>query len=287
MKIIKANKYLIIIVVFIIVLSVVFIGLKRYFKADKYSELNLFRKEVGYDDDEKLLDSLIGKSIYAKDKKIWINEINTGINSLVTIKKENQSKIKSFFIKDNKLAALCSDGNTVELVDLANEEKKEIEDVLYNKNNTKELNQDDNSNENKETGCKLIVKGGNVKASEEIEVPVELKNNPGILGFTITIKYDDEIFELTDIENGDVFDGVLQFTKPQIYADGCRCLWDGLSIDKENVRDGTLVRFKFHVRDTVKKDKYPVVVECAGNDVIDNNLKNVPVKIQNGEINIE
>lgn len=283
----KKKKYLAVMIVFIIVLSVAFIGLKKYFKTDKDSELSLFRQETGYDDDENLLDSLVGKSIYVKNKKIWINEINTGLSSVITIKKDNQIKIKTFLIKDNKLAAVCSDGNILELVYLTNEEKKEIEDVLNNKNNSKELNQNSNNSENKDEKCKLTVIGRNAKTSEEIEIPVELKNNPGILGFTITIRYDEEIFELIDIKNGDVFDGVLQFTKPQIYTDGCRCLWDGLNIDKDNVRDGVLIRLNFHVRDTAKKGKYPIIVECAGNDVIDDNLENVPVEIKNGEINIE
>lgn len=283
----KKKKYLAVMIVFIIVLSVAFIGLKKCFRIDKDSELSLFRQETGYDDNEKLLDSLIGKSIYIEDKKIWIDETNTGIDSFSDVKKEDKNKIKSYFIKDNKLAVECSDGDIMELFDLTNEEKKEIEDVLHNKNNAKELNQDGNSNENNETGCKLIVTGGNVKASEEIEVLVELKNNPGILGLTMAVRYDEAIFQLTDIEDGDAFEGVLNFTKPQLYSDGCRCLWDGLNIKKEDVRDGILVKFTFRARETAGEGRYTIAVECAGNDVINENLDDVPVEIKNGEINIK
>ena len=88
----KKKKYLAVMIVFIIVLSVAFIGLKKCFRIDKDSELSLFRQETGYDDNEKLLDSLIGKSIYIEDKKIWIDETNTGIDSFSDVKKE-QNKI--------------------------------------------------------------------------------------------------------------------------------------------------------------------------------------------------
>lgn len=61
------------------------------------------------------------------------------------------------------------------------------------------------------TGCskkdevKIFVKDSEAKAGSKIEVPVNIKNNPGIMAFFIDFDYDTAVLEFVEIKKSGIF----------------------------------------------------------------------------------
>lgn len=87
--------------------------------------------------------------------------------------------------------------------------------------------------------AQISAKEVKTRQGKEVEIPVEIKNNPGIMGFSITLSYPTESLEITKISQGDIIksgsfnDSVGTGTE----SDGVKVLWSDTDEMKE---DGTL-----------------------------------------------
>lgn len=74
----------------------------------------------------------------------------------------------------------------------------------------------------------IIVESVSDSPGATVDVAVKVKNNPGILGATLTFTYDKEL-TLVDATAGDAF-SVLTMTKPGKYTSPCKFTWDGQEV---------------------------------------------------------
>ena len=81
-------------------------------------------------------------------------------------------------------------------------------------------------------GAADIAKNATIKVESEYAVAgdtvtlnVSIQDNPGILGMTLEINYDETAMELITVENGDSLPG-MTFTTPKDLSDGCKLPWD-------------------------------------------------------------
>lgn len=133
----------------------------------------------------------------------------------------------------------------------------------------------------------IYVKDVSVAAgTTEIEVPVLIQNNPGILGMILTISYDESALILKDTDNGEAISNVLTLTNGNELVSGCRFLWDGLEISAGDVYDGEILLLTFKVIDNAASGKYGISFAYEAGDIIDNNLMNISPSIYEGYVTI-
>ena len=118
----------------------------------------------------------------------------------------------------------------------------------------------------------------------DVQVVVSVKNNPGILGMTLILSYDDSVMELKKAENGAALKRVLTMTGSKTLSDGCRFIWDGVEITPSDVADGDILVLTFSVNGSAARGSYPVSFQSGG--IVDNRLAPVDVSIVNGSITV-
>ena len=111
-----------------------------------------------------------------------------------------------------------------------------------------------------------------------------LINNPGILGLNFSLSYDDKKIELEKVQQGEAFEHVLSMTQSKTLKNGCKFMWTGEEVKKDQIKDGPILYMKFKVKKGVKNTKTPIVLVMNKKGIYDNNLNTIKLKIQNGYI---
>ena len=132
----------------------------------------------------------------------------------------------------------------------------------------------------------ISVDNVNAKPGEEVQIVTRVDNNPGILGMSLFAYFDDVNLELTGVENGNAFEDVLEMTTSKVLDNGAKILWDGMDITEENIRDGEIMVMKFKISDSAPPGKYPIILKCFDDDIVDKELKNISAQIKSGCIMI-
>lgn len=131
----------------------------------------------------------------------------------------------------------------------------------------------------------LSVQSQTAKPGATVNVTVDVKDNPGILGAAVSLKYDEGL-TLTDATAGDAFSSLV-LTKPGKIQSPCKFVWDGQEITADDIKDGTILKLSFKVSDTAKSgESYKISVSCDAGDMVDADLNAVDVKTEDGEIGI-
>ena len=130
----------------------------------------------------------------------------------------------------------------------------------------------------------VIIPKVQAKSGDKVELEVQIINNPGILGMSLTLSYDESIVKLIEIENGKAVEEALSLTYSKKLADGCVFLWDGLEILPDQIKDGELMTLKFEVLETDFVGTVPIVLIAAERGTFDNDLNNINLVVENGEI---
>ena len=130
----------------------------------------------------------------------------------------------------------------------------------------------------------ISVKDSHGKAGSVVTTDIVILQNPGILGLTLKLEYDESVLTLISINNGDAFDH-MTFTSPKGGAlkNGCLLPWDAESVDEEDVKDGVIATLTFMISETaVAGTSSSVNVSCV--DAIDGNAESINVLTTVGSI---
>ncbi len=134
----------------------------------------------------------------------------------------------------------------------------------------------------------LTVSSVSASAGEkEVAVAVSVKNNPGILGMTLSVSYDEKALTLKRASNGGAFQGVLTMTAPGRYKSGCNFVWDGQEISDEDIKDGVILTLYFDVADTAASGAHTVEISYQKGAIIDKALDAITLSMNNGGVVIE
>ena len=121
------------------------------------------------------------------------------------------------------------------------------------------------------SGDMLYIESKEVKAvaGELIELPVEIMNNPGITGVEAKFSFDENLFSVNNISNGDVFES----SHMTVGSNSKKVLWNDSKAKTNHSENGTLGVIEVKVNETVEIGAYPVkldlckVVDCDLNTV--------------------
>ena len=99
-----------------------------------------------------------------------------------------------------------------------------------------------------EYNMKVIVESKQVVAGEEFSVNISLKDNPGIIGLRLCIKYDSQYLTLVGAEDKGLL-GNHQFT--DTYANPYFLLWNNGEASDNFMGDGVVATLKFRAKEDV------------------------------------
>lgn len=135
------------------------------------------------------------------------------------------------------------------------------------------------------TDLTISVENKNGSAGETVKVAVFLKNNPGIVGMTLRLTYDESAMMLTAVDKGSAL-GEMTFTKPKDLSSGCKLPWDAEFVTPGDESDGEILILVFKISETAAAGSYSVSLSTVG-DIIDNDLMPVTAVLRNGKITIK
>ncbi len=116
-----------------------------------------------------------------------------------------------------------------------------------------------------------------------VDVAVTIKNNPGILGATLSFTYDNGL-TLTGATSGDAF-SALTMTKPGRFTSPCNFTWDGQDISAEDIKDGTVLTLQFTINDNAENgEEYNITASYESGDIVNTDLNPIDVEIENGTL---
>ena len=139
-----------------------------------------------------------------------------------------------------------------------------------------------------QSGFGLSVESVKASAGDKlVTVRISVKDNPGILGMRFSVSYDESVLTLTGALNGDAVSRILTLTKAKTLCSGCNFVWDGIEIDTEDVKDGTVLELQYRVSDSAAAGNYPITIRYNSGDIVDNDLQKLSPYIQNGYISIK
>lgn len=131
----------------------------------------------------------------------------------------------------------------------------------------------------------IIVSNATASAGDaEVEVTVELKNNPGVTSLVLSVAYDETVLSLTsdDVIYNRNIGG--QAVAPQIKGSPIKLYWINSFADAEG--DFVFATLKFKVNDQAASGIYPITVSYKPNDVYDLTETNIPFEILDGKITV-
>lgn len=122
-------------------------------------------------------------------------------------------------------------------------------------------------------------------AGSTVDVAIQIENNPGILGATLTFEFDEGL-TLVGAANGSAF-SALTMTKPGTLTSPCNFVWDGQELSDEDILDGIILTLQFKIPDDAQSGtKYNVSASYDDGAIVNNYLVPVDVNIINGVIEV-
>lgn len=132
----------------------------------------------------------------------------------------------------------------------------------------------------------IIVSDVQAKPGEKVTVTAVLVNNPGILGMSMTLSYDESIMKLIGVKNGEAFQDVLTMSNSKKFENGCVFLWDGEKIEQDQILDGDILILEFQILESAPAGKSPVLLIGDEDGTVDKDLQTLDIAVENGFITI-
>lgn len=255
--------------------------------------------DVSVDENEymKKYSDTVAISDYAEDAMSWANytKLITGVTTTTLVPQglATRSQAATIFMRFDKLCykltqqenESSSESNTDEqdYQGSVSDENNKI-DNSTEAENTQKPDEDKKENEVVYTEPTLVVGNVSAKPGQSVEVPVLIKNNPGVAGATFTITYDSNLV-LINATTASAF-SKLDYTGPGKFTSPCNFTWD--SEDGQANDDGVFLNLIFVVSDEAKKyDKLNIECSYRYGDVFNENWEDLTLKIVTGGIIIE
>lgn len=132
----------------------------------------------------------------------------------------------------------------------------------------------------------IIISNAQAKQGERVTLMVSIVNNPGILGMTLNLAFDETALKLVDVKEGKAFEGILDMNHSKTLENGCVFLWDGEDLKEDQIQDGEILKLEFEVLKDAPEGKTQVVLTKDEDGTVDRNLEVVNPVIENGFITI-
>ena len=117
---------------------------------------------------------------------------------------------------------------------------------------------------------------------KNIQVPVSIANNPGIMGMVLTVSYDESVMTLKGGTAGSALSG-LEMTAPGKLGSGCKFGWDGM---QEVTGNGEILILTFDIKDSAAAGTYDIQISYGAGDIFDDEYNDLPIEMRKGTMTI-
>ena len=130
----------------------------------------------------------------------------------------------------------------------------------------------------------LVVKGTKAKAGDkQVEVIIDVVNNPGILGMDFDLYYDDSVMTLKEAKSLLDLEGCV-YTPAAYYKNPTTFLWDFQ--DANWTQDGSVLKLYFDIAEDAPVGKHEIKIMYSYGNIFDAEGKAVDLGVKNGNISI-
>lgn len=134
------------------------------------------------------------------------------------------------------------------------------------------------------TNPTITVKEANAVKGATVDVDIVIDNNPGVLGMTLKLKYDDTKATLISVVKGEAFD-YMTFTPPKDLSSGCQLPWDAEDVSESDIKDGIIATLTFKINEAANVgDNIDVEISYDAGAIIDKNINPLDFDVVNGGI---
>ena len=309
--------------VLFVALAGIFILYGRWFPKDTENHVMSTIKNEFNGDVEKWCESLIGKRVSEENGELKIDNERTNLKVENFQKEDGDERVISFSADDNNQIVLkLSNNNYVTLKHkglslnkkqytvkffssnetlLKTEKVREGKDASPPEPPKKDgyhfLKWDKSFNhvkkdlaiyaqyEKNKSEPEIFVRNKTISGKkDEVWVNIEVSNNPGILGMTLQIKYDEKSLVLKDARVGDVVKDYLTLTKDRKLNSCCKFLFDGVALPEKISKKGVILKLKFKINQIDKFDKALIEIKAEEGDVVNGRLLPIYPLLRNGYI---
>lgn len=137
-----------------------------------------------------------------------------------------------------------------------------------------------------EENAVLTVKQAYAKNGATVDVDIVIQNNPGILGMTLEVIYDEKVVTLVDVQKGDAL-SAMTFTVPKNLNSGCKLPWDAENVKPEDIKEGTIATLTFKINDSAAVGTVsPIRVTYEKGAIIDKDMLTLQPETVAGSITV-
>ena len=133
----------------------------------------------------------------------------------------------------------------------------------------------------------FVVEKATASAGDTVTLAIDVENNPGILGMTLTLSYNSKVLTLKNSVNGSAVSDALTLTKPGKYTSPCNFAWDGLELSNDQIKDGEILVLTFNVASNAAKGTYPITISYDNDSIFNADLMPVDLDIINGSVTVK
>lgn len=128
-----------------------------------------------------------------------------------------------------------------------------------------------------------VVDSKSAKIGDTVDINISLQNNSGIIAALLNVEYDKERLELIEVQDGQLLEGGT--FSPNYKSYPYKMVWNSVAT-ANFTDDGILAVLKFKVLENAQPGKAYINLTYNEDDVFDVDLKNTPIAITNGAIDV-
>ena len=128
-----------------------------------------------------------------------------------------------------------------------------------------------------------VVDSKTAKTGDTVDINISLQNNSGIIAALFNVEYDKERLELIEVQDGQLLEGGT--FSPNYKSYPYKMVWNSAAT-ANFTDDGVLAVLKFKVLENAQPGKAYINLTYNEDDVFDVDLKNTPITVVNGEIDV-
>lgn len=134
-----------------------------------------------------------------------------------------------------------------------------------------------------------IITVGNVsgKSGDDVDVPITVEDNPGLIAMLLSLNYDTDKIKLTGVTDGTVFGtGNALFGKDYTQVP-YKLLWENGTAQSNYSQSGTLATLHFHILDSAAIGSVSIALQYAQDSTFDMDFNEIPLELHDGQVTIE
>lgn len=133
----------------------------------------------------------------------------------------------------------------------------------------------------------VTVGSASAKAGDDVDVPITIEDNPGMVAMLLSLEYDTDKLQLTGVTDGSIFGSGSALFGRNYAQVPYRLLWEDGSVHSNYEENGTLATLHFHVLESADHGDTTITLQYAQESTFDVDFNEIPLELHDGQLTIE